>query len=299
MFSKPRHKPDRMRYDRIYINLARWQQIFICSRSVFISNYSSYVCIMSILLAGKLFHANEFRVISDGVWSMVQHEVTQSRVAMQTLTRTSTLLLQLVRQSLFLNMQQELSGLIQMAIHVCLSLSRLLANSSKHEGQTVLQIDMCYFTQSTDRGFLNFEIQSIAKVHIAHNSCPLQTCSRQSGSWQVLHCPLYSIPTYLSLSKPIKFAFQDEKTSTIMQYRGVHNLMLNEHNRKKSQTEECQTSNEISPLYKFVCYVQLFSFPSFHNTLSMVVEIFITSGLHKQKQGSLTNSNQHSYVATH
>ena len=74
-----------------------------------------------------------------GQWSM-QHEVT------------STLLLQLVRQSLCLNMQQELSGLVQMGIHVCLSLVTLLsANSSKHEGQTVLQIDMCYFTQSTDR----------------------------------------------------------------------------------------------------------------------------------------------------
>lgn len=107
-----------------------------------ISNYiAATYATMSILLAGKLFHANKFRVISDGVWSVVmQHEVT------------STLLLQLVRQSLCLNMQQELSGLVQMGIHVCLSLVTLIsANSSKHEGQTVLQIDMCYFTQSTDR----------------------------------------------------------------------------------------------------------------------------------------------------
>ena len=98
-----------------------------------ISNYiAATYATMSILLAGKLFHANKFRVISDGVWSVVmQHEVT------------STLLLQLVRQSLCLNMQQELSGLVQMGIHVCLSLVTLFsANSSKHEGQTVLQIDV-------------------------------------------------------------------------------------------------------------------------------------------------------------
>lgn len=37
-----------------------------------ISNYiAATYATMSILLAGKLFHANEFRVISDGVWSVV------------------------------------------------------------------------------------------------------------------------------------------------------------------------------------------------------------------------------------
>ena len=153
---------------------------------------------MGLVLTGKLLHANEFRVISDGVWSVVQHEVT------------STLLLQLESQPKTIIVPEYAARTKWPCTngHTCVPkpCKTFSANSSKHEGQTVLQIAVCYFTQSTVGGFLQcFTFQDIVhclmkvsltayEANFTHNLCPLQTSSRQSGSCRsfTVHCTVYA-----------------------------------------------------------------------------------------------------------